>query len=235
MTAASAVADRKAPAFPVWHTATLLGMIAALAGLSTRLHGAAHSGENHKLIAYLVAAVFEWTMAALIAAGCRMQGESISNLLGECPARWHAVFRDCGLASGFLVVANIVLGLMRHLVAAAPNDSLRNLLPHSAVEIAAFLGLTATAAFCEEWIYRGYLQRQFTAWTGSVAVGLALQGIVFGASHAYQGFAMVLTIAVYGCLFGLLATWRRSLRPGMIAHFVQDAVGGLILASTLPK
>jgi membrane protease YdiL (CAAX protease family) len=30
-------------------------------------------------------------------------------------------------------------------------------------------------------------------------------------------------ITVFGCLFGLLAQWRRNLRPGMIAHFLQDS------------
>jgi membrane protease YdiL (CAAX protease family) len=30
-------------------------------------------------------------------------------------------------------------------------------------------------------------------------------------------------ITIFGCLFGLLAQWRRSLRPGMIAHFLQDS------------
>jgi CAAX protease family protein len=230
-----AAADRKELAFPAWHTAALLGMVAAIVGLSTRLHGAAHSGESHRLAGYLVIAAFEWTMAAWIVAGCRMQGESILCLLGEFTVRWRTIFRDCGLAVGFLVLANVVLGLVRHLVAAAPNDSLRNLLPHTAMEIAAFLGLTVTAAFCEELIYRGYLQRQFTVWTGSVPIGLAFQGIAFGASHAYQGFGMVLVIALYGCLFGLLATWRKSLRPGMIAHLLQDAVGGMILARTVLK
>jgi hypothetical protein len=29
-------------------------------------------------------------------------------------------------------------------------------------------------------------------------------------------------------LWGKCAYWRRSLRPGMTAHFVQDTVGGLI-------
>jgi len=42
---------------------------------------------------------------------------------------------------------------------------------------------------------------------------------------------MMLTICVYGCLFGLLARWRGSLRPGMMAHFLQDGVGGLLLAA----
>jgi membrane protease YdiL (CAAX protease family) len=234
-TTAVAAAGRTPPKYPVWHTVTLLGMIGVLVALSTWPHTAPHNGESHKLIGYLVVAAFEWTMTIWIAAGCRMQGQSPSTLLGDWSLRWRAILLDCGLALGFLVVANIILGLVQHLFANAPNDALRNLLPRTAIETAAYLGLTVTAGFCEEWIYRGYLQRQFTAWTGSVALGLVLQGIVFGVSHAYQGFGMVLTITVYGFLFGLLARWRKSLRPGMIAHFVQDAVGGLLLARSILK
>jgi membrane protease YdiL (CAAX protease family) len=95
--------------------------------------------------------------------------------------------------------------------------------------------LALTAGICEETIFRGYLQRQFTAWTRNAAAGIVLQGVVFGAAHAYQGLNQVILIAVYGCLFGLLALWRKSLRPGMMAHFVQDAIGGLMLAKYLPK
>jgi hypothetical protein len=39
---------------------------------------------------------------------------------------------------------------------------------------------------------------------------------------------MMLVIAVYGCLFGLLALWRRSLRPGMMTHALQDGLAGLL-------
>ena len=41
----------------------------------------------------------------------------------------------------------------------------------------------------------------------------------------------MITNAVCGALlYGTLAAWRRSLRPGMIAHTVGDAVGVLVLA-----
>ena len=103
------------------------------------------------------------------------------------------------------------------------------------MESALFLLLALTAGICEEMIFRGYLQRQFTAWTGSTAAGIVLQGIVFGAAHAYQGLSMVFIISVYGCMFGLLAWWRKSLRPGMMAHFIQDAVSGLVLARYVLK
>ena len=38
-----------------------------------------------------------------------------------------------------------------------------------------FVGLSVTAGFCEEFLFRGYLQRQFLAWSGRVEVAVALQ------------------------------------------------------------
>ena len=110
------------------------------------------------------------------------------------------------------------------------SQHLKDLLPRTLLENLAFLPLSLTAGFCEEMIFRGYLQHQFTAWTRSMAVGLALQSLCFGAAHAYQGGTMVIVISIYGCFFGLLSNWRRSLRPGVMAHFAQDAIGGLILS-----
>jgi membrane protease YdiL (CAAX protease family) len=83
-------------------------------------------------------------------------------------------------------------------------------------------------------IYRGYLQRQFHAWTGVVAVGVIVQGLLFGASHGYQGIKFMITIAVFGIMFGILAAWRKSLRPGMMAHAWQDLLSGVLLRF-LPK
>lgn len=37
----------------------------------------------------------------------------------------------------------------------------------------------------------------------------------------------MITITVYGALFGILAVYRKSLRPGMIQHAMQDSFAGL--------
>ena len=84
-----------------------------------------------------------------------------------------------------------------------------------------------SAGFCEEFVFRGYLQRQFTAWLGSPWIALSLQALLFGVSHGYQGFLACAHITLYGVLFGLLALWRRSLRPGMIAHAMTDILAGI--------
>ena len=48
--------------------------------------------------------------------------------------------------------------------------------------------------------------------------------------HSPGIVSSVINNVVGALLYGTLAAWRRSLRPGMIAHTVGDAVGVLVLA-----
>ena len=59
------------------------------------------------------------------------------------------------------------------------------------------------------------------------AIGLALQALLFGIGHAYEGPDACLRIALYGALFGVIAMWRNSLRAGMVAHACSDITAGL--------
>jgi len=106
--------------------------------------------------------------------------------------------------------------------------SIPPLVPHSVVEAVLWVVLSTSAGFSEELVFRGYLQRQFTALTGRTSLALLLQTAVFGIAHGYQGVQACLAIALYGALFTLLALWRKSLRPGMIAHAWTDIAGGLL-------
>jgi membrane protease YdiL (CAAX protease family) len=86
-----------------------------------------------------------------------------------------------------------------------------------------------SAGFCEEVVFRGYLQRQFQALWGNTALAITAQAVIFGISHGYQGLRNVVVITVFGALFGILAHWRRSLAPGIAAHAWTDIVAGLII------
>ena len=103
------------------------------------------------------------------------------------------------------------------------------LIPGSKLELAVWFCMSATAGFCEEIIFRGYLQRQFATITNSVLAGVLLSAAAFGAAHGYEGVARMVLIGIYGLMFGLLAWWRKSLRPGMIAHAWHDAFSGAVL------
>jgi membrane protease YdiL (CAAX protease family) len=78
-------------------------------------------------------------------------------------------------------------------------------------------------------MYRGYLQRQFAAWTNIAWVAVIAQGMMFGASHAYEGGRRMVLIAIFGMMFGVVALIRKSLRPGMITHAGYDIIAGLAL------
>src|ERR1039457_4944712 len=73
----------------------------------------------------------------------------------------------------------------------------------------------------------GYFQRQFETFTGNPWIALFLQAVLFGIAHGYQGIEACAKIACFGVLYGLLALWRKSLRPGMMAHAWSDILSGI--------
>jgi uncharacterized protein len=177
--------------------------------------------------------IFEWAVIGFICFGIRQRGIRIKDLVGGNWRRPIHIVRDFLVAVAFLVVAAGVLDALDYFLKTAPNQAIRNLIPQSPIEVVLFLATSLTAGFCEELIYRGYFQRQFTALTHAVTGGIVLQAIVFALAHEYQGWKYVLLIAVLATLLGVLAHWRRSLRPGMIAHALQDGISGIVAAHVL--
>jgi len=185
-------------------------------------------GMDPRLSSYLTVLVVEWLPVLLIWRALRSRGMPLATLIGD---RWPnalAFLRDLGLGAALLVVAALVIDPLGSLLGAkALEGTLTRLIPQTPLQLAVFLVMALSAGFCEELIFRGYLMRQFSAWTGSRTAGLLLQGIVFGLAHAYYRWVMV-AITVLAWLLGLLARWRRSLLPGMLFHAVQDSLGGVI-------
>ncbi len=215
---------------PAWHTVVvLLAMfgLSAAGAISPKLFPL--GGWHNHAAGYTFIIVFEWIVALFIAWGVKRQGVSISDLIGGKWARPRDFFRDLGIAIGFFLVCGVgVVSGVGHLLKAAPNQAVRSMFPHGLTEIALWLLMSLTAGFCEELIFRGYLHRQFAALTNSVWAAIVLQGLSFGAAHGYQGWKLMVVIAVYGSLFGVLVQWRRSLRPGMMTHFIQDGLWGVV-------
>ena len=214
---------------PAWHSVIVLVAFFALSLIGALTRNLPGIGAHGRAPGYVLIMLFEWAIAWFIGYGIRLRGIRISDLVGGRWQRPAQFFRDLGIGLAFLLLCGVgLLTGLGYVLKAAPNQALRNLFPHGPTEITVYILLTLTAGFCEELIFRGYLQRQFAALTKSAAGGIVLQGIAFGAAHGYQGWKFMLLIAIYGITFGLLARWRRSLRPGMIAHFLQDAIGGVL-------
>jgi len=86
-----------------------------------------------------------------------------------------------------------------------------------------------SAGFCEEIVFRSYFLLQFRALTNSAVTAVILQAALFGVAHFYEGPWPVVKISFYGMLFGVVALWRRNLRPGIIAHVWSDVFGIVIM------
>jgi membrane protease YdiL (CAAX protease family) len=177
---------------------------------------------------YLETVVYEWLLFVLVVAGVKRSGASVLIVLGD---RWRSVrqvLRDIGIAVAFWIVAALLLWIFGWLLRVAALGRNVSMLPQRCIELTVWIALSITAGICEETIFRGYLQRQFMALTKSAPVGILLSAATFGAAHAYQGSRMMILIALYGAMFGILAYWRGTVRPGMISHAWQDSLNGVL-------
>ena len=211
---------------PLWHTGIVLAALAGLAALSAHQHGLLAAGS--RAASYVVTIACEWLLFGLAAWGTRMGGVAISTVVG---GRWSTpklFLRDLGIGVLFLLGSNAALAGLAAVLHPGRNANIARMLPHGGIEITLWIFLSLSAGICEEFVTRGYLQKQLGGILKNSTAGLVAQGVIFGTAHAYQGPKLMLIIAILGCMMGWLAQWRQSLRPGMLSHFLQDAIGGII-------
>ena len=217
-----------------WHTAVLVLVLLLLSLGNAKSAHAAHS--IHHLRIYLATIAYEWLLTGFIWWGLRRSGGTLRELIG---GRWHDVgdfLLDLAFAGGVWLAALIVIALaavamgMGH--AGNVQEARRQigfLAPQSTLEVVVWIALSATAGFCEEVMFRGYLQKQFTHLLRGQWSALVVVSILFGLSHGYEGFERMVLIALLGFAFGLMSLLRKSLRPAMMAHTLQDTISGLLL------
>jgi hypothetical protein len=219
---------------PLWHTGLLVALFVAIAVSGALFQRQAHAQPDtlpehpQVLPLYLSLIVMEWGLFLYVwKGGLRRSGTTLRELIG---GRWRSaadVAVDAGLAVGLWTAWTIVeKGIDRWFM--PPHAlSIQTYLPRRGSEILLWVAVSISAGICEELVFRGYFQRQFEAFTSSRWIGLLLQAALFGIAHGYQGLEACFKIALYGALFGLLAIWRGSLRPGMIAHSGTDILSGI--------
>jgi len=223
---AQPASDRYPPVAGPLHTILVLAMLTGWAFWGKILADQLRAAANpNRVRFYAVTLIFEWLLFVVVLTGVRQSGASVLIVLGD---HWQSVrqmLRDIGIAVGFWIVAAMLLWIFGWLLRiGALGRNMQFMLPHRSFELAPWIALSVTAGICEETVFRGYLQRQFMALTKSALAGILLSAVAFGAAHAYQGFRMVILIALYGAMFGILAHWRGSVRPGMVAHSLNDSL-----------
>ena len=221
---------------PVWHTILFIIILLCnsyFTASSLPKMGSGTAAKQH-IFEYAFTIGFEFVLLLIVWLGIRSRGVKMKELIG---GRWESVedfLIDIGIAIGYWLVAIAVLAGLGYLMGltkgpqAGEAKKLADMLaPDSPPALAMFILLSTVAGFVEEIIFRGYLLKQFAALTGNIYAGLIIQAIFFGAGHGYEGARRMLLIAVYGTMFGLLTVWRKSLRPGMMAHTLHDSLAGV--------
>jgi membrane protease YdiL (CAAX protease family) len=213
---------------PVWHTLGLLAILALITYGGVRTHGTSTqpSPATNRIRLYVTVMAGEWALVFYVWRGIRRKGLTLCELIGGEWRDLRSWARAAVVTVAFWFVWEGAARAMHFLLGPSDTANVAALLPRTALEIAVWCLVSSTAGFCEEVVYRGYLQRQFATWTGSATAAIAIQAAAFGASHGYQGPRQAVIITVLGALYGILAHWRRTLVPGIAAHAWSDIYGG---------
>lgn len=242
---ASAPVSKHRPVAWWLHTVVLIAVLLGVSFLGARAQGL-HRGRSSQTAQYLFTIGFEWLMVGYVYVGIRRRGLRMRDLVGGdwrmrelFEGKWDSLLQillDIAIAAAFWVGSLVVLGVLAYSLGLGGagavgevKEKFGKLIPQNGLQLLLFVLLSMTAGFCEEVIFRGYLQRQFAALGRSEVIGILLQAVIFGLGHGYQGPPRMFMLAVYGAMFGILASLRKSLRPGMIAHGWQDAFSGVMM------
>ena len=180
----------------------IFAVIAAAGYVANVQHGA--GAEANRIGLYVSVVVGQLALIRYVKIGLRVP---VREIVGGF--RWFDVLIAAALFGAIRLLSPFIQRWLQ------TDDHTAFLQPRGVVEIAMWIVVSMVAGVSEEFVFRGYLQRRLPA-------GVIAQAIVFGVSHGYQGIRSVLNIALIGLLFGIVARWRRSLAPGMIAHAATD-------------
>jgi uncharacterized protein len=222
MTSLAQEPSPRASIAPAWHTFCLLAIVAAFSVLSAYLRmGSALPRVGHSLL-FPVVIAFEWTTFFF---ALWRSHKSFRDYLARVARNPRALLLDIPIALLLSAISFLLVPLMVRVLGQTGWASLEGMHPRSALEIVLWIVMSLSAGICEEAVFRGYLQQQFSAWTGSVSFGVFAQAVCFGLVHVYQGWKNVALIFVLGCILGVFAAWRKGLRANMIAHALVDILG----------
>lgn len=230
---------RNQPVAPWWHTALIAAIILGVSVFS--------SFNAHKLAAihgthirqYIFTIVWELLLALLTLWGLHIRRTPLRQILGTRRSGSREWATDIAIAVIFWILAMLALGalglLLRILHLMPAQKIVAAIAPQTIPQALVWLVLCITAGIVEEFVFRGYLLQQFSSLpVGStrakLVTGTLASSLLFGTAHGYEGIGGMIAITAYGALFCILAIYRRSLRPGMIAHAWQDSFTGIVVA-----
>ena len=175
-------------------------------------------GYAFGLIIQMLEVVLAWMLI-------RLRGERLADIGLRRPRSWPRAFL-VGIA-----VAVVAFGIIYFSEKAGYHRDLsrfRALQGNLELTLIVVVYVIIGAGFYEEFMYRGFLMQGLAMFFGgnraAWIVALIIQGVLFGASHAYQNPLGMLITGTLGTLLGVVViVWPRNLWPAIIAHALFDA------------
>jgi len=164
----------------------------------------------------------------------RLRGVSWSFFGLTRPKSWfRTVLMSLGVALAVLLTVKLIINPIMN---AIPNagyqdlsrfDYLNGDLPNLIIML---VNIWVTAAFLEEFLFRGYLMNRLINLLGSQTnlawvIAIVGQAVIFGLVHAYQSPIGMFKVGLIGLVFGL--SYRvvgRNLWPLILAHGLIDSL-----------
>ncbi len=173
---------------------------------------------NPTIQLYLPTIIIESLIFLLIFLVLKREGENLK-VVG-----WrNLTFQNILIGFVFLIFANLVLLIITKLFSVTQPAEIKYLLPRNTTDRIFWTLMSLTAGIAEETGFRGYVLTKLNLFFKNWWATVIISSFFFGIGHFYQGLGGMILTGVYGLLFCLLFIWRKSLYPGIIAHFLHDA------------
>ncbi|MGD0225718.1 MAG: CPBP family intramembrane glutamic endopeptidase [Terriglobia bacterium] len=210
---------------------TLIAIVFTLVlvvGVPALSYSTARNSEIRKmprLALYLSAAFSQWLLTVvglgvvfLVARRVFVQG--FAALPWSLTLEWGV-----GIAAAALLALSMVILCERRGWLPRESDLVYLLIPETPRErLWALLVIAPTAAFCEEFLFRGYLLTQLHDWLHSLLWAWVVSSLAFGLAHCYQGWSGMTRAGLLGALLAYPVVRSGSLYPAMLAHWMIDTV-----------
>ncbi len=161
----------------------------------------------------------------------RWRGETLADIGLKRPQSWPRT-----IAIGILLAAIFFVGIYFSEKAGYHRDLSRFAALQGNLRLTLFMifYVLIGAGFYEEFMFRGFLMQGlamcFGGSRGAWATACAIQGILFGLSHAYQNPLGMLITGTLGILLAILVfVSGRNLWPAIIAHGLFDASRSVLI------
>ncbi|HET7250143.1 MAG TPA: CPBP family intramembrane glutamic endopeptidase [Gemmatimonadales bacterium] len=131
-----------------------------------------------------------------------------------------------GVTLAACVAVSLALLLYRRATHQAMDPLVVAMLPRTANERLAFVGISLLAGVVEEYVMRGFCLGTLTSMTRSMPVAVLLVTVSFGLAHGYQGWLSMLRATALGALLAVPVVRTHALGPSIVAHAGMDMLSG---------